>query len=113
MISNKNFQLDSIKDKNERLIAHESLYEMFCSLSSTTWLNLSLLPKFKGIETISYKHFSDGIKKSFANVPILSEDSKLDIIRFCEQKYRIIGKQKDNILYVIAYDLDYSAYSHS
>jgi hypothetical protein len=45
----------------------------------------------------------------------LSEDSKIIVFRFNNQKSRILGvrsQECNSILYIIGYDWDFSAYNH-
>ena len=49
------------------------------------------------------------------NIDIISGDSKVVIFQFCNHNYRLICKDDimhPNLMYVIAFDFDYSAYNH-
>lgn len=44
---------------------------------------------------------------------IMSEDEKVYVLRFgAGMKYRLLGVRRENVLCVIGYDFNYSAYDH-
>lgn len=79
-----------------------------------TWKELQNRPKETGYEMIPISEFKinfDKLKKELK----LSEDSKIIVFRFNNQKCRLLGvrsHQCSSILYIIGNDWDYSAYNH-
>ncbi|MBR1736421.1 MAG: hypothetical protein IJ736_05325 [Firmicutes bacterium] len=61
---------------------------------------------------LEYGCFKESFQGILDGIPIISRDSKLTVYRFGKNNYRIICKHKDNIMYVIRFDFDYSAYDH-
>ena len=71
--------------------------------------------KISGCEPIPYKSFSSNMQSILDHIDIVSRDSFLTVFRFGGNDYRLICKtdlQHPNILHVIAFDFDFSAYSH-
>lgn len=71
-------------------------------------------PRETGYEMIPISDFFinlDNIKEDLS----LSDDSKIIVFRFNNQKNRILGvrsQECSSILYIIGYDWNYSAYDH-
>lgn len=114
-ISNKKYTLNEVlngKDKCNKVM--QKLFEKFEELSKITWKELRNRPKETGYEMIPISEFKvslENIKKELN----LSDDSKIIVFRFNNQKSRMLGVQSseyDAILYVIGYDWDFSAYNH-
>lgn len=114
-IKHKNHTIEKItssKEKCNKIISN--LLKKFEELSTLTWKELQNRPKENGYEMIPISEF----KISFENLKKelkLSEDSKIIVFRFNNQKCRILGIRSNecsSILYIIGYDWDYSAYSH-
>lgn len=110
-LSNANYNPDGIKDKNDKLIFYEEFRNKLKNVTSKTWKELGKENKKTGYESIPYKEFVKNIQTSFKNVNIISPDSKLDVIRVTND-YRVIGKYLNGVYYIIAYDIDFSAYNH-
>lgn len=110
-LSNANYNPDGIKDKNDKLIFYEEFRNKLKNVTSKTWKELGKENKKTGYESIPYKEFVKSIQTSFKNVNIISPDSKLDVIRVTND-YRVIGKYSNGVYYIIAYDIDFSAYNH-
>lgn len=115
----------SIKDKNhliERMTCAKekcnktinNLFKRLEEISTLTWKELQNRPKETGYEMIPISEF----KISFENLKKelkLSEDSKIIVFRFNNQKCRMLGVRSNecsSILYIVGYDWDYSAYNH-
>lgn len=110
-LSNTNYSVDGIKDKNSRLGFYGEFRKKLKFITSKTWRELGKENKYTGYESIPYKQFTKGMQTSLKNVGVISPDSKLDIIRITNS-YRLIGKYLKGVYYVIAYDIDFSAYGH-
>ncbi len=71
--------------------------------------------KTTGMEKIPIKHLNEDAQKVCMNTGIVTNDSKIVIFRFGNQNFRIIGKDDvnhSNLVHIIAFDGDFSAYSH-
>lgn len=110
-LSNANYNPDGIKDKKCRLNFYEEFRNKLKNITGKTWKELGKENKKTGYESIPYKQFEKNIQASFKNINIISPDSKLDIIRVAND-YRVIGKYLNGVYYIIAYDIDFSAYGH-
>ena len=110
-LSNKNYNPDGIRDKNLRLKFYEEFKNKLKNITGKTWKDFGKENKKIGYESIPYKQFVKNIQASFKNINIISPDSKLDIIRVADD-YRVIGKYLNGVYYIIAYDIDFSAYGH-
>lgn len=110
-LSNMNYSPDGIKDKNDRLNFYVEFRKKLRNISSKTWRDFGRERKSTGYETIPFKQFSKGMQVSLKSTNVVSPDSKLDVIRVTG-KYRIIGKYLAGVYYIIAYDIDFSAYKH-
>ena len=83
--------------------------------SKLTMLDLMMRDKKTGIESIPIKALSESLQNHMKECPIISEDSKIFILRFNQQKARILCKQDlqhSFILHVLALDLHFTAYNH-
>lgn len=110
-LSNANYNPDGIKDNRNRLKFYEEFRSKLKYITDKTWLDFGKESKKTGYESIPYKQFVNNIQASFKNINIISPDSKLDIIRVAND-YRVIGKYLNGVYYIIAYDIDFSAYNH-
>lgn len=110
-LSNSNFSPSGIRDKSDRLKFYEEFKKKMKDLSRKTWKDFGRESKKTGYETIPYKQFTKSMQTSLKNTNIVSPDSKLDVIRVTSQ-YRIIGKYLAGVYYIIAYDINFSAYNH-
>ncbi len=114
-VKNKNYTMEKhgkAKEKCNKII--QNLFEKLEDISQITWKELQNRPKETGYETIPISEFKisfDNLKKKLN----LSDDSKIIVIRFNNQKCRILGvpsQECSSILYIVGYDWDYSAYNH-
>lgn len=110
-ISNTNYNPDGIRDNRRRLKFYEDFKSKLKNITGKTWMDFGQESKKTGYESIPYKQFVKNIQSSFRNVNIISPDSKLDIFRVADD-YRVIGKYLNGVYYIIAYDIDFSAYNH-
>lgn len=76
-------------------------------MQNSNWHNLFSRDKTHGFESIPSKQL-----KFRPNNYKLTPDSKVLVIRFKKQKYRMIGMKKNNIFHVFGFDFDHSAYNH-
>ena len=94
----------------EELAARQSEFALLKKITGASWRDLILGRKedFGGSETIPKKQISfqpHGLD--------MSEDEKVYVLRFgVGMKYRLLGVRRENILCVIGYDFNYSAYDH-
>ena len=81
-------------------------------LSQKTWLELSRRTKYQigGFEKLRY----DQINVSPVNLTMPKDENILSFRFGSADAYRLLGCRKDgcNVLYVIGYDFDFSAYDH-
>ena len=114
-VKNKNYTMEKqgkAKEKCNKII--QNLFEKLEDISQITWKELQNRPKETGYETIPISEFKisfDNLKKKLN----LSDDIKIIVIRFNNQKCRILGvpsQECSSILYIVGYDWDYSAYNH-
>lgn len=110
-LSNGNFSPDGIKDKSDRLKFYEEFKKKMKDLNCKTWRDFGKESKKTGYESIPFKQFTKSMQTSLKNTNIVSPDSKLDVIRVTNQ-YRVIGKYLTGVYYIIAYDINFSAYKH-
>lgn len=114
-IKSKKYTTEKItKSKEKCNKSIQNLFERLEEISNLTWLDLQNKPKETGYEMIPISNFNisfDNIKRPLS----LSEDSKIIVFRFNNQKSRILGvrsQECNSILYIIGYDWDFSAYNH-
>ena len=117
-LSNKSYNFNYFKkDITQKAKAYDSLVDKLYSLSGKSIEEVIMLrKKAGGSEFIQLKYFSQNFRESAKAIGILSNDSSLIVFRFGQSdKYRLICKSDathNNILYVIGFDFDFSAYSH-
>lgn len=116
LTNKKDFNFDYFaKDKSNKLIAYSTLHDRMQELSNITMQECKARYKTQGAEAIGYKSFNKGFQSILDNVEIVSKDSSLSVIRFNQNNYRMIcktGIMDNNVLYVIGFDFNYSAYDH-
>lgn len=103
------------KDIRKRHDAYDKLYTRLKELSANNFMFWKQAGKISGCEPIPYDRFNDPFKSVLSNVEIVSPDSQLAVFRFSNNDYRIIGKQgikEDNVIYIIGFDFNFSAYDH-
>jgi len=114
-IKKKKYTIDEkaeAKEKNNKIF--KELFKKLNELSNTTWEELQNKPKEIGYEMIPISKIDINLENIKQELKI-SEDDKIIVMRFCNQKYRILGvrsQECNSILYIIGYDWDYSAYNH-
>lgn len=110
LTKNKNYMFAYFADRiRDELQVRQSLSELLKALSTKTWVEVAQLDKraqcgFETLPAIQLRFSPDGYD--------FSRDEKVWVFRFGNQQYRLIGIQSDNVLYVLGYDFDYSAYNH-
>ena len=112
LTTNQNFTFDkfSSNTKYEKGNFTIALLDKLVILSKSTWKDLSLLNKYQGYETIEYSQLN-----FTATALSLKKDMKVFVFRFASDRARIIGYKSEanpNILFIIGYDFDFSAYNH-
>ena len=117
LTDNKKFNFDYFKDMRIRHDAYKTLCDRLQELSAYDVMTLRGMSKQQGCEAIPYSDFNDSFQAVLNKVEIVSKDSKLLIFRFNKGNYRIIVKsgildKHENILHIIGFDFDYSAYDH-
>ena len=114
-INDKDHSIDYLtksKANNKKTI--QNLFKKFEELSNLKWKDFINKPKEIGYEAIAISQFKidlSNIKKELK----LSNDSKIIVFRFDNQKARLLGvksKECSAILYIIGYDWNYTAYKH-
>ena len=93
----------------DELQARQSLSELLKNLSAETWVGIAQIGKrtqcgFETLPAVQLNFSPDGYE--------FSRDEKVWVFRFGSQQYRLIGIQDSNVLYVLGYDFDHSAYNH-
>ena len=111
---NKNYSFKKV-DKGSKVGAYEALLVKLNDLSSINAAEAHERGKIKGMEKIPYVQLSEGMQKICDGTGIVTKDSKVAVFRFCNQQYRMICKDDlihSNLMHIIAFDFDYSAYDH-
>lgn len=96
------------------LRARQSLDDLLVELSSHTLRDLGMRRKdqFGGFEMIPVSQ----IKTCLCKRSDLTPDVSVWVFRFCKSQYRLIAYKyagnNENVLYILGYDFDYSAYDH-
>lgn len=114
-VKNKNYKIEKITNAKEKANKKaRKLFEKLEEISNLTWTELQNRPKETGYEMVPISDFKinlENIKKDLN----LSDDSKIIVFRFNNQKCRLLGvrsQECSSILYIIGYDWDFSAYDH-
>ena len=87
---------------------HSKLYE----LSNMSVFEVNERSKEQGAEYLPEYRFKSSFSSILNKTGIVTLDSKLMVIRICNQKYRLICKeslQDSKVLYLIGIDFNYSA----
>lgn len=114
-VKNKKYTIEEktkAKEKNNKIF--KGLFEKLEDISSITWKELQNRPRETGYEMIPISDFFINLDKIKEDLS-LSDDSKIIVFRFNNQKNRILGvrsQECSSILYIIGYDWNYSAYDH-
>ena len=116
LTNKKDYNFDFFNlDKANKLKAYISLHDKMQQLSEITMQDCKARGKISGSENIKYNDFNESFKSILKNIEIVSKDSSLCVIRFNQQNYRLICKTgiiDNDVLYVIGFDFNYSAYNH-
>ena len=116
LVANKQFNFNFFKKSyKEKLKAHEALEKRMMELCNYSLKETKDMGKIKGSESFSINSFSNNFQQATKSINIISGDSKLIIFRFGEQEYRLICKSDtnhNNVLHIIGFDFDFSAYNH-
>lgn len=110
MTTNTKYTFDYFgKSIRDELAARQALSALLRELSCKTWMEVAQLDKTTqcGFETIPAMQIN--FKPSRYE---FSPDEKVWVFRFGKQRYRLIGIQDSGTLYIIGYDLNFSAYNH-
>ena len=114
MTSNNRYGFKQIA-VGDKIAAYESLFSRLEELSRIDVVQAHNLGKIQGMEKIPYVQLSRSMQMICDGTRIVTRDSKIVVFRFCNQKYRLLCKDDithPNLMYVIAFDFDFSAYNH-
>lgn len=106
------------KNTRDGFVMYQELMARLRVLSSIPITNILDMNKIQGLEYMPIKYFCHSIQntcRQLQNNQDACDTQKLIIFRFGKQKYRMIcvkAKEISGLLYVIAFDFDYSAYNH-
>ena len=95
--------------------AYEALVERMQVLCCIDMNWAKQVGKIAGCEPIPYKALSSSMQMICDGIEIISKDSSLSVFRFSQNDYRLLCKtdlDHSNLLYVVGFDFDYSAYDH-
>lgn len=95
--------------------AYEALVKRMQELCNIDMNGAKQMGKISGCEPMPYKELSETIQKICDGTGIISKDSSLSVFRFNQNNYRMLCKtdiNHSNLLYIIAFDFDFSAYDH-
>lgn len=113
--SSNRYGLKGFGNQRDKASAYEDLIEKLQDLSSISVTEARDRGKQLGLEKIPYSMFDSSLQQICDGSGIVSKDSKLTIFRFYKNKYRLICKDDinhPNIMHILAFDFDFSAYSH-
>lgn len=114
MTKNSKYNLSELHSGKEKEETLEGLYRRLQELSEYQWIYWMQQPKQSGLETLCY----GDIKFEASRTVKISKDTSVYVFRFDTHKGRktgrIIGYKNSpcSVLYIIGYDLDFSAYAH-
>jgi len=116
LTSNKAFCLKWFgNDFRNREKALSELFARLGDLSTITMNEAKKRGKISGCEPLHYSRFNANFQGVLKGIDILSKDSVLSVFRFCQNDYRMICKTDityPDLVYILAFDFDYSAYNH-
>jgi hypothetical protein len=113
LATNKKYNLDYFKDDHDTKEAAHSLIRKLMELSQYKIVELLSWDKKRGLETIPHSRFR---YKALVNGVALHDDTKLYVLRFGQQNYRMIcykPPEAFGLFYIVMLDFDHSAYDHS
>ncbi|WP_288866768.1 hypothetical protein [uncultured Sneathia sp.] len=99
-----NFNYFSSKMIREKAKAYDELHRLLAEISNSYFKKLMNKIKNKGLEKLEDINFKPCKQ--------LYNDENIYVMRFNQQKYRLIFILRDNIVYIIGFDFNYSAYNH-
>lgn len=99
-----NFNYFSSKMIREKAKAYDELHRLLAEISNSYFKKLINKIKNKGLEKLEDINFKPCKQ--------LYNDENIYVMRFNQQKYRLIFILRDNIVYIIGFDFNYSAYNH-
>ena len=114
---NSNYSIDFITKKSKSK-CNDIIFELFKKLeniSSMRFIDFQNMPKESGYEMIPIYELNFNIKADMMYNLGLSNDSKIIVFRFNKNKCRLLLCKSiccSNLLYVIGYDWNFSAYKH-
>lgn len=114
MTSNNRYSFKKV-DAGNKTNAYEKFIGKLAELSGIDVIEAHQLGKIRGMEKIPYKQLSESMKQICIDTGIVSKDSKVAVFRFNNQNYRMICKDDimhPNLMHIIAFDFDFSAYDH-
>lgn len=111
LTANKKYRIRDIRDCRERCQAYEKLFEKINEIQSCPWEEFGMRKKQQGLECIEFKQLNFSATNLTKE---LEKISKFISIRFCSGNYRIIAIKAPTcqVLHIIGFDLDFSAYDH-
>lgn len=116
LTSNNTYGVEYFRqDRNNGYKMHVSLIKWMEEVCCMTIAEVRSRAKSSGGEQIPCRALDDRVRHICKSTGIITDDSVLTVFRFCNQKYRILCKSDvvhSNLLYVLAFDFDYSAYNH-
>lgn len=118
LITNDNYTFKYFgKDSRAASLAYKGLINKLNEISQEDMSSILGKPKDIGIETLPYRQFNKPFQNILDGIPVISKDSKLTVLRFKagDKNYRIICKSdlsSQNIMHIIGFDFDFSAYNH-
>ncbi|MCL2814610.1 MAG: hypothetical protein FWD23_08425 [Oscillospiraceae bacterium] len=115
LTTNKHYNMHYFNNKSMKLNAHDELMAKLIEITGSTISHISSIGKEKGAEPIPYSSLKENLQDSLKNIEIVSKGATFTVFRFCQQNYRLICLKdaiNKNILHIIGFDFDYSAYAH-
>lgn len=106
------------KKSKDGFLMYQDLMRKVKCISQTPIIDILDMDKSAGLEQISIKYFSTAIQhlhQIMEKQERIQNTQKLIIFRFGKQRYRMIctkDENNHNLLYILAFDFDYSAYNH-
>lgn len=117
LTDNKKYNFSHFKnDFRTAKEAYDDLFSKLKDLGKHTMRSIMQLDKRNGLESIPFSMFHQSFQQIMLRTEIVTKDSKLFVLRFHNQQYRMIcmpNPLHQNIWYIIGFDFDYSAYSHN
>lgn len=109
LTKNKKYTIQYFKNYRDKQKAYGALFYLINDMQNTTWKELFLRSKDRGLETIEMNELK------FKPQLTLTPDTKVLVIRFKRQEYRMIGiksERNKDVFHVFGFDFNYSAYDH-